>query len=395
MRLKDALSKLARLDGKTRIRLRSTITGFIDATIGLAVLGVYAASGAVSFSLPIQLFAALVAIESIFLVLIATGASRRCADPSLTNLQILAACGANLVILFSAPHLVPMVLINFFVAVSYGSLLVSPRRFFISVSLYAGVLGLMLWVVQDDIRFQVSTSADLWLLLLVIATGTIRYVRASGLVFDLRTQLKEKNRALEKLASHDSLTNLWNRRTFMEFVEAEKTRCLRRVASRNTTLFAVAIIDIDHFKLVNDTYGHLVGDKVIAEVASVLNREVRSADMVARYGGEEFTVLLVNTLPEHVPLTVERLRRAIERHDWHRVDPRLARVTVSIGAASWSASEDVSLTLSRADEALYVAKGAGRNCVRVYEPEHASDLHADDTDNTRSTGVDEASGLID
>ncbi|HEY0846455.1 MAG TPA: diguanylate cyclase [Noviherbaspirillum sp.] len=364
---KTVNTHLSQLDDKTRYRLRSTVIGFIDGAIGVAVLAVYAANGAVPLSLPAGLFAALVSIEAMFLILIATGISRRCTDPSLTNYQILAACGANLVILFAAPHLVPMALVNFFVAISYGSLLVTPRRFFISSGLYAVALGAMLWIVRDRLSFQIASTTDMLLLFLVIGCGTIRFVHGSAIVLDLRRQLKEKNRTLEKLASHDSLTNLWNRRTFLEFVEAEKTRCLRIDTSRTATSFSVAIIDIDHFKKVNDTFGHLIGDKVIAETARLLDQTVRTADLVARYGGEEFTVLLVNAVPEHVADAGERLRTAIERHDWSQVAPGL-RVTVSIGAAPWQPGEEVNQTLHRADQALYTAKRSGRNRVHVDVP---------------------------
>jgi two-component system cell cycle response regulator len=170
------------------------------------------------------------------------------------------------------------------------------------------------------------------------------------------------NARLEQLAQTDPLTQLLNRRALTERITAEMERALRY----DSTL-ALLMIDIDHFKKVNDTFGHLVGDDVLRDVGQLLLDTIRVSDIVARYGGEEFLILLPETDEAGAVSFAERIRTAVEDHAFARggENPPL-RITSSVGVAVFPAAriENVEDLLSRSDAALYRAKADGRNRVR-------------------------------
>jgi len=179
-----------------------------------------------------------------------------------------------------------------------------------------------------------------------------------GLMLRLRdvTERRRLERALEELATTDPLTGMANRRRFDEALRSEAERCLR--AGNPLTLM---LLDIDHFKSVNDTYGHPVGDAVLKAVAAQCRAAVRDIDLVARVGGEEFAVLLIDVGLHEGRLVADRMRKVIEAT---QVDlPGLAPLacTVSLGVAEFAGdSQDL---MARADAALYRAKAEGRNRV--------------------------------
>ena len=165
----------------------------------------------------------------------------------------------------------------------------------------------------------------------------------------------KQRRKLEKLANFDALTGLHNRRFFNTFLDIQKT-----IAKREKSTFCVALGDIDHFKSINDTYGHDIGDEVLIEVSKRLNLKLRIDDGICRWGGEEFIVFLpfVN-LKQGVPL-VNKMRAALSNETFtvHNI-----RVTMSFGVAESDGHEKVNDVIKRADQLLYLAKEAGRNTV--------------------------------
>ena len=170
------------------------------------------------------------------------------------------------------------------------------------------------------------------------------------------------NRRLEELAHTDPLTKTLNRRALSERLAAE----MERVRRYSTTL-SLLLIDLDHFKQVNDTHGHLAGDDVLIEIAALLQRVVRAVDVVARYGGEEFIVVLPETGAQGAEAFAERLRELIEAQLFCASRATPIRLTTSIGVSTFPgfAVESVEDLLANADQALYRAKSDGRNRVRV------------------------------
>jgi diguanylate cyclase (GGDEF)-like protein len=178
----------------------------------------------------------------------------------------------------------------------------------------------------------------------------------------LQDELKEKNSQLERLAATDSLTQLHNRRFFMEVFMVEFAKCERFHHD-----LGLLLIDIDHFKSVNDTWGHPEGDRVLVEVSTVLIKNVRKVDLVARFGGEEFVVMLPSTDLKGSKLVGEKLRTEVARQVQVGGAERRA-ITISAGLAHIPTTPGVASSddlISRADEALYRSKESGRNRLSV------------------------------
>ena len=180
------------------------------------------------------------------------------------------------------------------------------------------------------------------------------------LKFTYHDQLDEDfQRQMFESASRDALTQVYNKRFFMEQLASEHA-----YAARHGTDLALLMFDLDHFKHINDTHGHLAGDYVLAELTRVLMPSIRTEDVFARYGGEEFVILSRTTAGVAAAHVAERVRKAIEQHPFC-FDGKPIRVTVSIGisfmpAPSVRAPEDL---IALADKALYEAKNGGRNRV--------------------------------
>lgn len=173
-------------------------------------------------------------------------------------------------------------------------------------------------------------------------------------VSNQRAALLEMNRRLNDLATTDELTGLSNRRQFREILIAA-------LAARNGKPLSLLLMDLDHFKRVNDAEGHLAGDEVLRQFAGILRSISTGIEVLARYGGEEFAILVPDSGPEAAVELGERFRRAIAEYPWRSVP-----VTVSIGVATAEADQITSDELiGRADTALYAAKDAGRNQVRA------------------------------
>jgi diguanylate cyclase (GGDEF)-like protein len=173
------------------------------------------------------------------------------------------------------------------------------------------------------------------------------------------TELAKAVQTIEAMARVDALTGLFNRRHLMDALKLARDR-----HSRTRQAFCVVIVDIDHFKAVNDTHGHLGGDTVLREVAQVLQSTLRSCDLCARYGGEEFMLLLEQTRVQEATICAERLRLLTQQHRFGGFDADYS-VTISLGIAEFVDGESIEECIARADAALYAAKRGGRNRVEV------------------------------
>jgi two-component system cell cycle response regulator len=179
--------------------------------------------------------------------------------------------------------------------------------------------------------------------------------------FRLKKQQDEAQKKIVEMATRDELTGLYNRRYFMEALEREVSR-----AKRYETDLALCMIDLDHFKRINDTYGHPAGDKVLLEIGKILKECIRQSDLPCRYGGEEFALILPSTQTEEAYIVCERVRDMVSQHQF-RYNLYPLRITTSIGIASFNLSNPEAPLVYRADEALYQAKEGGRNTVVEYQ----------------------------
>lgn len=186
-------------------------------------------------------------------------------------------------------------------------------------------------------------------------------IRAGKRILELQAALLRAHDTLQYESAHDPLTSLWNRGAIVGFLKNEIER-----QQRSGQPLGVMMADVDHFKKINDTHGHLVGDAVLKEVGRRLAEAVRAYDWVGRYGGEEFLVIVPGCKPADLITSAERLRRSIAEHKFETSAGPLP-VTLSIGVASAcddaGARQDSEQLLRAADTALYAAKAAGRNRV--------------------------------
>jgi diguanylate cyclase (GGDEF)-like protein len=185
-----------------------------------------------------------------------------------------------------------------------------------------------------------------------------------------RELTEERNRMmakLQRLAITDGLTNLYNSRHFYSQIELEADR-----STRYNHPLALLLIDIDHFKDFNDTFGHLEGDKVLVRFSQVLKSCLRANDSAYRYGGEEFTVILPETEAEEAKTVAQRIRATLEAEEFSPLSSPPVSKTISIGVTEYFPGEGMAVFIKRADQAMYLSKQNGRNLVSVLFPPSAS-----------------------
>ncbi|MGM0693662.1 MAG: diguanylate cyclase [Pseudomonadota bacterium] len=232
-----------------------------------------------------------------------------------------------------------------------ATLSVFPFTILESLAACLALLGLQAFAQRVDGSWLTPTGLEgLWLLC------SLGMVSMAANHFQLGLLMR-----VYRQATHDPLTGLFNRgalKLYLDKLQAWRHQEHSRGASPDCV---VLMMDIDHFKGINDTHGHSVGDRVLADFARVLEGQTRTEDRVARYGGEEFVVLLVNTDGHQARQIAERIRQAVESHPFLGHEQQRVAVTTSIGVAPLGAEEAPQQALERADAALYRAKEAGRN----------------------------------
>jgi two-component system, cell cycle response regulator len=176
----------------------------------------------------------------------------------------------------------------------------------------------------------------------------------------LQQELIEAREVLRAEATHDVLTGLWNRRAILNLLQQEISR-----AAREGSSLTVALADIDHFKNINDTYGHPAGDEVLREVSRRMQASIRTYDVLGRYGGEEFLLVFPGCKQQKAFGVAERVRKAVSS-DVVELSGTEITVTLSMGVSVFNGAEDAAAMISRADETLYQAKGHGRNRVEMF-----------------------------
>jgi two-component system cell cycle response regulator len=217
---------------------------------------------------------------------------------------------------------------------------------------------------KEDVVAGLESGADDYLTKPFDTEELKARLRTGLRILNLEDRLVEAREEMRFQATHDGLTALWNRAVIIDLLGRELAR-----SRRENVCTAILMCDLDHFKSVNDTYGHLAGDDVLKETAKRLLGSVRSYDFVGRYGGEEFLVVLNNCNPAFGLVRAEEIRKAIAQRPVPSSSGPVP-ITMSLGlllSQEWG-HRPVEELLHEADTALYAAKAAGRNCVRVASP---------------------------
>lgn len=205
----------------------------------------------------------------------------------------------------------------------------------------------------------------------------IKPVRLEELLLRLKRVLKEREltkerirmmEKLQKLAVTDGLTKLYNSRSFYSQLETEVDRF-----NRYKHPLSLLLLDLDHFKDYNDSYGHIEGDKVLVRFSQIIRSCLRTNDTAYRYGGEEFTVILPETGGEEAGTVAQRIRAALETERFSPVNGKDVKITISIGVTEYQPKEELSTFIQRADRAMYRSKQKGRNMVSALYAEAPAD----------------------
>jgi two-component system cell cycle response regulator len=208
---------------------------------------------------------------------------------------------------------------------------------------------------EHDIAHGFELGADDYLAKPFMEFELKARLRVGMRIIKAQNNLVKTQQALQFQATHDPLTSVWNRGGIMDILNKEISR-----ASREGDPLSVCLMDIDHFKRVNDTYGHLFGDEVLRNTTRRVTDVLRPYDSLGRYGGEEFLAVLPNCCGEAATGIAERMRRSVGEAPM-ACSPSALTVTVSLGVCEWSPTIDVNALLQQADAALYGAKATGRN----------------------------------
>lgn len=359
------------------VERRAWIKHAVFASLGLLMLtlvsfgymlGDYFRASGVEF---LMLFGLAWAVQGGLLWMIWSGQSERLRDPALTApfmiwatvFILVAAYSVNVGNLAGGTRL--SVMMMFFGVLLLGSFRLEARWFYLISTLanigYAVVLYLAF--TDPEISKGITESVELVQILMFVFLTTI-FARTGSAIAALQRSLKDKNAELEAntakirdLAIKDELTQLYNRRHVMEILRDQA-----QLANTGGYSFVVGYVDLDHFKRVNDTYGHGVGDIVLKRFADILRHSLREVDYAGRLGGEEFVVILTRTQLSDALIVTERIRKATEEADFSDVQSGL-KITASLGATAFVPSETVEDVLSRADGFLYQSKEGGRNRV--------------------------------
>jgi len=347
------------------LRTQWLVLGFY--ALDAALMAGFAALGSVPTALPWVFGLAGAAMTLLFAAAVSRGLHRRLGGARFTSAQLLSACALMMATAAAVPQLGLLLFMTLLVALATAAVQM-PRRHVLAVTLFVGLCAVLLVLVRGPAlglpladRWERLLSG-LWFGIVLAKIAVINLIGSA-----LRRALVDSNRRLavaleqvRELSERDELTGLANRRSVMAQLEQAIARCAGGGAP-----LAVALLDVDHFKHVNDTHGHATGDQVLRAFADTVSARLRSSDRMARYGGEEFLLLLPGCAEATAAAqAADRARLAVEQHGWQALAPGL-RVTVSIGVAVCQPGETATALLQRADAALYRAKAEGRNTVRV------------------------------
>ena len=362
----DALDTPERQATFTRHALRNVrIISYSYLADGV-LLGLFVLAGTVAWP-PVAAYLALgLAIGTFWTVVFRGGWTLRRPDPHMPMTLSFTHQLTQLIGMLLMPQLSFVFLLVLFIVFTSLAMRVALRQAITACGVICLGAGAVLWHNDVPLRIPDAHLGEQLLAWAVIAltlwqcTWIGTYNGAMTRLLRTRSRaLAELTQRVQQLAEHDELTGLLNRRSLLRALADEQRR-----AERTGQPLAIALVDLDHFKAINDTHGHGAGDRTLKLFAQRVLPLVRTTDRFGRYGGEEFLVVLPGTTPDEARVPVERLRAALAARGWDDVVDGL-QVTFSCGLAGHRPDDTVEDLLRRADEALYAAKDAGRDCTRL------------------------------
>lgn len=344
--------------------------GMAAATYGLALLllGLLVIGGQYSAEPGAALICASMVIVSqlVFFGIFLSGINLRFEDPSLTAPQVLVALSMHTYLMHNLHTARGTMLVFYLLILMFGVFQLAPRVFARCAAFaFFGFASINLW---DAYQMRLPDPQLAMLQVGVLLVTLVWFSLFAGYVQALRQRMRQRRfalqahqdtlrgmmRQLEDLVATDELTGLFNRRHFLRLAA-------RELANLSPGMqHGLALIDLDHFKRINDQHGHASGDRVLQTFATVAQACLRDGDVLARYGGEEFVLLLPSTDADQLTACCERLREAFANAE--PVGLKVRSISLSAGMTLLEAGDDLDEALNRADQALYRAKHSGRNC---------------------------------
>lgn len=343
---------------------RRFLVGVANCAAGVLALNVGASLGLIDAQACRWLTLTALITTGVFYALMRSGLNQRFSDPALTEWQ-----GSSVILFLAWGYLIggpgrPLALLLLMVILLFSMFTNTPRQLFRACVLsglsFGAAMACVAWETRAELNAAAMQLVYACVLLLALSTVSLLIHQMNQLRRQAQVRQHELAEALDRireLATHDELTGLINRRRMLELMHTEKHRTVRSGRS-----FCLAMIDIDHFKRVNDRLGHVAGDEVLGRVAGAIAAGLRETDIVARWGGEEFMVMFTDTDEETAKRVLLRIQASLAQTCVTEADPSL-RVTFSAGVGNHLRDETLTRTIDRADRALYAAKAAGRNLV--------------------------------
>ena len=356
---------------------RRFLVGVANCAAGVLALNVGASFGLIDAQACRWLTLTALVTTGIFYALMRSGLNQRFSDPALTEWQ-----GSSVILFLAWGYLIggpgrPLALLLLMVILLFSMFTNTPRQLFRACVLaglsFGAAMATVAWDARNDRNAAAFQLVYACVLLLALSSVSLLIHQMHQLRRQAQARQQELADALHRireLATHDELTGLINRRRMLELMHTEKHRSLR--SGRG---FCLAMIDIDHFKRVNDRFGHVAGDEVLSNVASTIAAGLRETDVVARWGGEEFLVMFTDTDEDTAEKVLVRIQSTLAQQPVTDAAPAL-RVTFSAGVGNHLRDETITRTIDRADRALYAAKAAGRNRVQHAQPPQGSSERA-------------------
>lgn len=315
-------------------------------------------------------------VNGIFFALFKSGYSLRYKDPNLARAQVATAVAIQLLGMWMAPPLAFMFLSLLFIVFTFGTLRFSTREAFAYILLIIPAVVAILFSIRDRLVIPHANAYELLLVGFTYCTTLLRCAGVGLLGGSMRLQLHHQNKQLrefaekiEHMANYDELTGILNRRSICRLIDEQisnESPPNNSSPDETSEQLFIALLDLDHFKQINDRFGHHIGDEVLRSFTDVLQGLLRKNDRIGRYGGEEFLLLFSAESLKQAESIVDRVRSEIAARGWQHILPDFA-VTLSAGIAGHRPGEAMRELIQRADIALYAAKHRGRNCVVLNE----------------------------